>query len=166
MSLPSLVEVRALVPASHLDDVQLGQVLAREAAQLTRRVGSCPDGVTPTTDMVTGGGNNIYVRRPIARVVSVVEEGVLPTTAYLVWAAQGRLERAPLGLRWGATVVVTYVPQADAATWAAALIDLVRLATERTALQSESIAGEHSYSAPDWERERARVYRNYGFHSL
>ncbi len=59
------------------------------------------------------------------------------------------------------------MPADDRAEWRAALLELVRLQLARTALKSESIAGEYSYTAADdWDADRAKLLRRLGFFNL
>jgi hypothetical protein len=47
------------------------------------------------------------------------------------------------------------------------IIDLVRIVIERTAMKSESIAGEYSYTAPDnWEAEFRKAMKRLVFKAL
>jgi hypothetical protein len=63
--------------------------------------------------------------------------------------------------------VVTYKPLDDRLKRAQVIIDLARLVIERTAMKSENIAGEYSYTAPDdWEREFRRAMRKLTFQAV
>ncbi len=162
MSLLTLAEARALVKTS-LTDPELQAVIGREEDEIIRLYGAHYISGTTVSETVEGGGPSLFVRRPILSVSSVAEDGTaLESTAYRLWANQGRIERLPKGATWGEVITVVYVPQDDNSRRKAALIDLVRLAVERAALKSESIAGEYSYTAPDWEAERAKLLRRAG----
>jgi hypothetical protein len=180
-SLVSVVEARDLIQTG-LSDSRLQTIIDREEAEIIRRFGSHYDGATSIVETVRGEGKNIYLRRTIASVVSVSEVyylGALPVslaaTQYFVWPNEGRLERLPSavtgipawsgsGVQWGEQVTVTYLPQDDSARREQAIIELIRLALEQTAMKSESVGGEYTYQAPDWEQTRARIYRRVGFY--
>jgi hypothetical protein len=90
----------------------------------------------------------------------------LTVTQYHVKTDQGRLIRLPEGTYWGCAIAVTYVPADDRPLREQVLIDLVRLTLERTAMQGESVAGEYSYTAADWEAQRRTLYRKLEFPSI
>ncbi len=163
MSLLTLAEARALVKTS-LTDPELQAVIGREEDEIIRLYGAhYVDGTTTVSETLEGGGASLFLRRPILSVSSVTEDGATRASAdYRLWGGQGRIERLPKGAVWGEVITVAYVPQDDNSRRKAALIDLVRLAVERTALKSESIAGEYSYTAPDWDAERAKLLRRAG----
>jgi len=172
VSLLTVAELKAQVRTS-LADADLQRVIDREEAEVVRFYGphyvDAPTGVTETLE---GGTRSLYLRRRLASVTSITEyqtadaaSGTALTagTDYRVWAAQGRLERMPTGAKWGAVVSVVYVPADDDDLRRAAIVDLCRLALERTALKSESVAGEYSYQAPDWGQARAEILQRLGF---
>lgn len=163
MSLLTLAEARALIKTS-LTDPELQAVIGREEDEIIRLYGAhYVSGTTTVSETLEGGGASLFLRRPIFSVSSVTEDGAaLASADYRLWGAQGRIERLPKGATWGEVITVVYVPQDDNGRRKAALIDLVRLAVEHTALKSESIAGEYSYTAPDWEAERAKLLRRAG----
>lgn len=174
MSVLSVDDVRALV-ASPLNDAQLQLLLDREEQLLAQRLGAAyVDASTPITQTRAGTNRLVFLPRRVLSVSTVTERlGIdsdpetLLATDYFLHADTGMLERRPAGTHWGAVVVVTYVPADDRAAWRAALVDLVRLALSRTALKSESIAGEYSYTAADdWDAERAHVVRRVGFFNI
>ena len=163
-------DVRALVQTA-LTDPQLLLVIDREDALLVRRFGAhYVDGATTVTETVPGEGTQIFLRRALTSVSAITERAgladtpqTLAATDYYAWLDEGRLVRLPEGATWGAVVAVTYVPADDNAARKAALIELVRLGLERTAMKSESVAGEYSYTAPDWEAARGDILRALGF---
>ncbi len=179
MSLLTIAELRAQVRTG-LSDSQLQSVIDREEAEVIRLYGAhYVSGATTVTETLEGGTKSLYLRRRLSSVSSVTEystsdstDGTVLTavTDYRVWAAQGRIERMPstavsgfgVGV-WGAIVDVVYVPADDNDLRRAAIIDLCRLALERTALKSENVAGEYSYSAPDWGEARAELLQRLGF---
>ena len=168
MSLLTIAQLRTEVQTSLLNDA-LQTIIDREEEQMVDRLG--PHYVAATaiseTHPVRSGGKNVYTRRRIQSVSSVAERSpggdnaTVAATNYEVWAGQGRIER--ISGEWAARVVVTYIPADDSAKRKQALITLIRLILERTALKQESFAGEHSYTAGDWDAERAQIYRNLGF---
>ena len=165
MSLLTVAEARALVKTG-LSDPDLQSVINREEALMTQTFGAhYVDANTTVVETLYGGGASLFLRRRLASVASIVEDTeTLTATDYRLWGGQGRIERLPTGTKWlTVPIVVTYVPADDNLQRKAALIELVRLTLERTPMQSESIAGEYSFSAPDWERERVRLIRRLGF---
>ncbi len=172
MSLLSVAELRAQIQSS-LTDAQLQSVIDREEAEVTRLYGAhYVDGATTVSETLEGGMRNLYLRRRLTSVSSVTEyqtsdstDGTALTavTDYRVWAAQGRIERMPSGATWGAIVDVVYVPADDNDLRRAAIVDLCRLALERTALKAENIADEYSYTAPEWGEARAEILQRLGF---
>ena len=67
--------------------------------------------------------------------------------------------RLPEGVTWGAVVAVTYTPVDDTSLRTSVLLDLIRLTLDYRGLQSESVAGEDSYTAGDFEARRQALYR-------
>lgn len=151
---------RALI-ATDLDDTQLGAVIAREEAMLIRKLGPHGDGTSSVTETIDGYGGDLYLPRPVVSVTSV-DGTAWASLGATLYASQGRI----CGGSWGAVAVV-YVPADDRDERQQALIDLVRLAIQRTAMKAESVAGEYSYSAPEsWEAARASIYRRLMFTSV
>lgn len=174
MSVIGVDDVRSLV-RSALNDAQLQLVIDREQALLERRLGAAyVDASTAITQVRRGEGAHVFLPRRIGTVSAVTERlnvdadaETLSAEDYYVRADEGMLVRRPAGTAWGELVTVTYVPADDRAEWRGVLIELVRLALTRTALQSESIAGEYSYTAAgDWDAERAKLVRRAGFFNL
>ena len=170
MSILTVAEARALL-ATALDDTALSAVIEREEAMVLERIGPPGDGLTAISETRDGTGRALYLRLPIASVTSVTEQPytssvatTVPASEYVVWAAEGRIKRhvAP----FQGTVTITYVPQDTRDKWKSVLIELVRLALEQTAMRSENTAGEYSYTAPEWEAARERLYRRLNFVSV
>jgi hypothetical protein len=179
-SLLSTAEAKALIKTS-LSDVDLQVVITRAEAEVIGLYGAHFVTATSVSETLQGGDRSLYLRRRLTSVTSVTEYlteddttgAVLTSGDYRVWQAQGRLQRLPgtaasamLGLgagRWGAVVTVSYVPADDTDVRKAAIVDLVRLALERTAMRSESVAGEYSYTAPDWTAARNEILNRLGF---
>lgn len=163
-SLVSPAQVRALVKTS-LSDALLQTVIDGEEALIVRKLGAhYVDGITTVVETLAGGGASLFVRRALTSISSVVEDSVTLTASdYRVWAIQGRVERLPAGSKWGEVITLTYVPYNDNDQRKHVITELVRLALERTAMQSESVAGEYSYQAPEWDAARAKLVRKLGF---
>lgn len=64
----------------------------------------------------------------------------------------------PAGGIWGSVIEVVYIPVNQTPEWQAAVIDIVRLVSERTAMTRASGDG-FSFSAPDWDAEIAKRVR-------
>jgi hypothetical protein len=150
-------QLRGLIQ-SDLADEELQLILADEEARMIARLGPHGDGVTPVTAVVDAAGGDLFLPRAAVSVSSVA--GV--SSGYTAYPGQGRIA----GGRWSGPVSVVYVPADDRAQRRRALVDLVRLTLQRTAMRAESVAGEHSYTAPDWEAERASIYRRLSFASI
>lgn len=156
MSLLSTAELRDLVQ-TNLSDTQLQRIIDREENALVRKLGAHGDGVTAVTEQVVGRGAHLFLRRPAVSITSVTDMSLIASTDYTLSVDLGSIYR--LSGEWGRAVTVVYVPVDDRDERKAVLIELCRLAIERTAMKSESVAGEYSYQAPDWEALRARLYR-------
>lgn len=179
MSTLSIAELKDLVNTG-LGDLRLQAIIDREELEIDRRLGPVSDGVAPSiVETKPGGCANIFLRRPIVSVSQVREQQILGgsfvtllASQYQVWKDEGRLERLPAASAapsWGAgdifgpLVEVTYIAADDRSRRKMAIVEFVRLALERTAMQSENVAGEYSYSAPEWDVLRARLYKSLGF---
>ena len=163
-ALVSAADVRALVKTS-LTDEQLEAVIARVEASITERIGAPQDdgGNVETTLTLEGEGTLFFMPTEIASVTSITEDGViLDPSEYRIWAG-GQIERLPEDSRWGDRCVVVYKAADDRPKRIQAIIDLVRLYIERSAMKHESIAGEYAFDAPDWEAEIRKVIRRLTF---
>jgi hypothetical protein len=167
-SLVSPADVKALVNTA-LSDSNLQIVIDRVEAQINERIGAPQtDGMETTfTKTLRGDGSSLFLPTEIFAVTEVVEDGATLTgDEYRVWGG-GVIERLPEGTSWGDRCVVTYKPADDRLKRAQVIIDLVRLVIERTAMKSESIAGEYSYTAPDnWDAEFRKGLRRLIFKSF
>lgn len=174
MSLITPEQVRATVKTA-LSETQLQAIIDDEEALLVARYGAHGDGTTNITDTYEApahDGVNLFLRRPAASVyaITVAAKGggtatTLSSTVYQVYAREGRIEH--LGNGWGIGVVnVTYAPIDDRPLRRRVLTELVRLSIEQTAMQTESVAGEYSYTAPNWEARRASICRRLAFMEL
>jgi len=152
----SIQQLRAVV-ASDLSDDDLIAIIDDEEAQLIERLGDHGDGVTAFTQLVSPIGCQAYVDRRILAIVTVADdESTVASDRYRVWKDEGRIEHKSGD--WVGPVEIEYIPRDDRSARRRALIDLVRLVVERTAMKSESVAGEYSYSADDWEKARSDIY--------
>ena len=96
----------------------------------------------------------------------VEDSAALDADQYRVWGG-GVIERLPEHSNWGDVCVVTYKPIDDRLKREQVIIDLVRIVIERTALKSETIAGEYSYTAPDnWNAEFRKAMKKLTFQAL
>lgn len=173
MSLVQPSEVRWFI-ATSLDDGALQWVIDKVEADVTAVLGEPQDdaGDVELTETLRGEGKYLFLKRPIASVTSVTETystddtRVLTTDDYQIWATEGKLERLTHGAKWPWMVEVVYKPTDDRPRRRQMIVDLVRLVIERTAMQSESIAGEYSYKAPEWEAEYQKVMDRMRFQML
>ena len=159
MSLVTVARARAHIQTD-LDDTTLQTIIDDEESELVRRCGAHGDGVTAVTETIAGtNGGALFLSRPFVSITSITANGsTIPATYYTAYAGQGQLALLSDGA-WSAPVVVTYVPADDRARRRMVIVELVRVALEQTAMKSESVGGEYSYSAPDWEAKRAALYR-------
>ena len=168
MSLVSPADVKALINTS-ISDTDLQTVIDRVEAQINARIGA-PQTDAYATEVVKtlrGEGEFIFMPTEIYSVSSIVEDAnTLTNDQYQTWAG-GVIERLPEESHWGDRVVVTYKPTDDRLMRAQVIIDLVRIVIERTAMKSESIAGEYSYTAPDnWDAEFRKAIKKLTFKAI
>jgi len=168
MSLVTVELARDLINTSLTDD-ELQVVIDRVETQVTARAGSPQTDGYATTIVKTmrGEGENLFMPTEIYDVVSIVEDDVtLDASDYQTWAG-GVLQRLPLGSNWGDRMVVTYRPVDDRSVRRQVVIDLVRLVLERTAMESESVGGEYSFTAPpNWDRAFNKAMRRLTFRAV
>lgn len=159
MSLVTVAYTRAHIQTD-LDDTTLQLIIDDEESELVRRCGAHGDGVTAVTETIASApGGGLFLSRPFVSVTSITANGgAVAASAYTAYANQGYLSLLSGG-SWLAPVVVTYVPVDDRARRRMVIVELVRVALEQTAMKSESVGSEYSYSAPDWEAKRAALYR-------
>ena len=167
-SLVSPADVRALVK-NDLTDLQLQGVIDRIEAQVTERIGAPQDDSMSTTITKTFRGEGYYLFMPteIYAVVGIVEDGnTLTRDEYQTWAG-GVIERLPSESYWGDRITVTYKPTDNRKVRTQVIIDLTRIAIERTAMKAESIGGEYSYTAPeDWDAQFNQAMKRLLFKAL
>lgn len=164
-SLLTIAECRALVKTA-LSDADLQDVIDRIEAQITKRIGAPQDdaGAITVTETVRGNYGQLFLRVPFSAIVSITEDGALVNAAeYQAWGPSGMIERLPEHAVWGAVCAVVYKPSDMRYERKQATIDLVRLTIERTAMNSESIAGEYSFTAPDWDAAFRKIMRKLCF---
>ena len=152
-------------------DVDVQAIIDRIEAQITARIGApWTDGNTPSTVVKTlrGDGMSLFLPTGIYEVTSIVEDGAtLAADDYRVWGNGGVIERLPVNAVWGTVCVVTYKPMDDRFKRIPVIIDLLRLTLERTAMKSENIAGEYSYTAPDnWDAEFRKAMKRLVFKAI
>jgi hypothetical protein len=168
MSLVTPAEVRPLVKTS-LTDANLQAIIDRIEAQITQRVGAPQTDAMETTitKIFRGEGEFLFMPTEIYAVVSITEdENALASDQYRTWGG-GVIERLPSGSRWGDRMTVIYKPTDDRLVRKQVVIDLVRLVLERTAMKSESVAGEYSFTAPDnWDAEFNKTMRRLLFKAV
>jgi hypothetical protein len=173
MSLLTVDELRAQVNTG-VDDTDLQMIIDREEAEIISRYGAhYVDANTAIVETCDGGGCSLYLKRRVLSVTSITEAQslggattTLSSTQYYAYPGQGRIARLSEGTRWGRSVVVTYVPADDRPLRISVLIEIVRQALEQTAMAAESVAGEYSFTAPDWEKQRRRLYKRLEFPSI
>ena len=168
MSLVSPANVKALINTS-ISDTDLQTVIDRVEAQINARIGA-PQTDAYATEVVKtlrGEGEFLFMPTEIYSVSGIVEDAnTLTNDQYQTWAG-GVIERLPEESHWGDRVVVTYKPTDDRLMRAQVIIDLVRIVIERTAMKSESIAGEYSYTAPDnWDAEFRKAIKKLMFKAI
>ena len=164
-SLLSLSECRALVKTS-LSDADLQGVIERVEGEITKRIGAAQDdaGTVTIKETVRGCGEQLFVKVPFTEIVSITEDGsAVNSDQYLPWGGSGMIEHVPAGSTWGTVCAVTYKPADQRLQRKQATIDAVRLVVERTAMISESIGGEYSFTAPDWDAAMHKVLRKLCF---
>lgn len=168
MSLLTVAEARAQINTG-LSDAELQAVIDRIEAEIEARVGPNQDDTGNVTHEVTrrGGSECLFMPSEISSVSSIVEdETTLDSDEYQTWPA-GVIERLPVNLGiWGDRCVVTYKPADDREIRKSATIDLLRLDLNRTGMKSESIGGEYSYTAEEWNQQRREIMRRIGFISV
>lgn len=161
-------DVKAIVNTSISDD-NLQVVIDRVEAQVTAKIGAPQNDAysISITKTMRGEGTNLFMPTEIHSVVSIVEDvSTLTSDEYQTWGG-GVIERLPEDSFWGDRVVVTYKPTDDRLKREQVIIDLVRLVIERTAMKSEDIAGEYSFTAPeDWDKEFRKAMKKLMFQAI
>jgi hypothetical protein len=168
ISLLTVAECRVLVRTS-LTDAQLQAVIDRVEGQITNRIGAPQDdgnNVTITETLV-GEGNYLFLKVAYSTIVSITEDSaLLDADEYQEWPGEGMVEKLPEGCNFENTCVVVYKPADQREERKQATIELVRIYLERTAMTSENIAGEYSFTAPDWDKAIKREFKNLCFQEV
>src|SRR5574341_499429 len=161
-SITSVEDVRRLVKSAAAmvaEDVQA--LIETEELEIVRRFGAHYSTAVgfKVTEVKEGHTLNIFLHRRFTSIISIKEDDstALDSSSYRAFGNQALIERLPAGRLWGNIVEVEYVPEDDTAARRAVTVELVRIAIERTAMKSESVAGEYSFTAPDWDVERMRA---------
>ena len=159
--MPTLAETRARVETD-LDDATLQTILDSETESLQREAG----GPTETETQFASGLKKIILKRKPASITSITERGTLTaapvTLATNDWRQTGlygiyRLaDGTNPAVSWGAEVVIAYVPELDAALRDRVIFDLVQLAVEFRAFDSEE-AGDWKGTQKDFNKRRKAV---------
>ena len=168
---PALVKI---LVKTGLTDAELQTIIDLEEAEVIRLFGAHYTGASQEiTETLHGGGKSLWLRRRIVSVTSISEDGLALTSGeYRVWPDEGRIQRLSgvtawlsgddddtIQNKWGQVIVIVYKPADDSTQRKPVIIELVRLALERTSMQSESVGGEYSYTAPIWEERRAQMLK-------
>ena len=164
-SLLTVAECQALVKTS-LSSINLQALIDRIEKIIENKIGAYQvDGDTVTiTETVEGKGEHIFVKVPFSTIVSITEDdNLMDADDYQEWGKSGMVERLPEGESFGDVCVVVYKPVDQREERKQATIELVRLYAERTAMVSENVAGEYSFSAPDWDKAIKRELKNLCF---
>ena len=167
-SLVSAAVAKVLINTS-LSDVNLQTVIDRIEAQVNEKIGAPQtDGyTTEAVKTLRGEGGSLFLPTEIYSVVSIVEDGTsLDADQYRTWGG-GVIEKLSEGSYWGDRCVVTYKPADDRLKRTQVIIDLTRLVLERTAMKSENIAGEYSFTAPEnWDVEFNKMMKRLKFQAI
>lgn len=153
-----------------MSDIDLQKIIDRIESQIADRIGApWTNDTTPSEIEKTmrGEGASLFLPTGIYTVSGIVEDDVeLSADDYRVWGNGGVIERAPIGSSWGDVCVVTYQPVDDRFKRIPAIINLLRLTLERTAMVSENIAGEYSFQAPDWDMAFKKIMKGLMFKAV
>ncbi|CAK0773885.1 conserved hypothetical protein [Gammaproteobacteria bacterium] len=164
-SLLTIAECKALVRSS-VSDTDLQVVIDRVEGMITNKIGAYQDdsGAVTITKTVKGGGERLFLPVAFSEIISITEDDdLLDSDDYRAWGDQGMAERLPDGAVFGTVCVVVFKPVDQRNERKQATIDLVRLFVERTAMVSENVAGEYSFSAPEWDKDIKRAIKNLCF---
>jgi hypothetical protein len=164
MSLVALNECRALVKSS-LSDSDLLDIIDRTEQEIEDRIGAFQDATLLIQVTETGllkATRMILTRQPFIAVVSITINGAaVDPDDYVTRGFAGMVSGIPASYNASgpAEYTIVYRPIDQRSKLKRTIIDLVRLAIEQTAMESESVAGEYSYQAPNWEKEHQRILR-------
>ena len=150
-----------------LGDDALTRLIDDAVAAIARRHG---DAASVTKTFLPGFDATLYCDPPIGSLTSITEsdgdtETVLSADDTRLLYGGRHIERLATGThpadRWASRVTVAYVPVDDSARRDRVTIDLVRLALQYSALQSEG-AGDYRATHLDYQRERDRLIAEVG----
>ena len=173
MSLLSTADLTPIVDAP-VTEAELQIIIDRVEAEITGEIGPPFDDSEPPelVETVYGGGECVFVKRPIGNIVSITSKANAGATA-VAWSASDYFSMADAGMIekasgvWPRYVTITYVPRDEREKRKQAIIDLVRIVLSHSALQTESVSGEYSFTAPPhWEDEKRKVMRRLTFQAL
>jgi hypothetical protein len=167
MTIAAVDDVRSVVDTDR-SDAQLQSLLDRVEAQIEAELGTLQTegGSLSVTETHYPKAADVFLKQPVQAITSVTEDDtLLDADDYRLHAAQGRLERLPVGAHWTDDVVVVYEPADRTALVKEVEIGLVRLELAHTGFKSESVAGEYSYQAEDYEVERKKLMKRLRFTS-
>lgn len=165
MAIASVDELRAIVDTDRSDSA-LQSLLDRIEDQIELELGSLQtkDGSISVTETLYPSGEDVFLKQPVGSLTSVTEDdAVLAATSYRLFAKQGRIQRLPVGGEWGDEVVVVYEPLDRSALVREVEIGLARLELANSGFAKESVAGEYSYDAKDYELERKKLMKRLRF---
>lgn len=164
MSLVALSECRALVKSS-LSNSELQEIIDRTEQEIVDRIGAFQDATLLVTATETGllkATRLILTRQPFIAVVSITINGAaVDPDDYVTRGFAGMVVGLPSAYAAVSPpeYTIVYRPIDQRSKLKRTIIDLVRLTIEQTAMESESVAGEYSYQAPNWEKEHQRILR-------
>lgn len=180
-SLITTTEAQAMGVGLALSAAQLQTIIDQEEAEIVRRFGANYTGVA-VPETAHGGGVSLYLKRQITSVSAVTEYLYIGDTAprtlaavdYEIWTEEGRLERLWTGTtgagKWGAKVVVSYIPADDTDLRKAVLTALVQIAIQSVAPSGSggSVSGlgysiTGARTATNWQALRGDQYARLGW---
>lgn len=160
MSTVSLAAVRTLIQTS-LSDGELQTIIDRVEGMIAERLGAVQDeaGTVELTEVgLVSARGEIFTAQPIASITSLSVGGTPVTVADLIsiYYKSGYIP-AVTGAYPTNQYTIVYKPVYRKNRYESVVIDLVRLELAKTAMQSENVAGEYSYQAPDWPTEAKKI---------
>ncbi len=181
-SLVTTTELQAQGVGLALSTSDLQTIIDREEALLVSMFGANYVVSTPVAETLHGGGESIYLKRQITSVSAVTEYLYVGDTAprtlaavdYEIWTEEGRLERLWTGTtgagKWGAKVIVSYIPVDDTSLRRQVLTALVQIAVQSVSPASSggSVSGlGYSITAgrtvTNWQALRGDQYARLGW---
>lgn len=159
--MPTVSEVRARVETD-LDDATLRTIIDGEVESLQREAG----GETETETQYASGLKKIVLKRKPNTITSIDERGTL-TADPITLSANDWRQTGLYGIfrlsdgdnpasRWGAEVVIAYVPELDTNLRDRIIFDLVQMAVEFRAFDEET-AGDWKGLQKDYKKRRKAV---------